>query len=78
MSLPSEFRADAIVGRDETDLWVTGRSNVLHWDGTTWREAAPPLPASGGVVDEDGAFWFVGPRSTTGWPHVALYRVRRK
>ena len=77
-ALPTELHPTAIVGRHETDLWFTGRSNVFHWDGTTWRQASPPLRAAHGVVDEDGAFWFVGPRSTTGWPHPALFRVRRK
>lgn len=78
MSLPAEFLPNAIVGRRETDLWVPGHTNVLHWDGATWRQAAPRLEASGGVVDDEGAFWFVGARTITGWPHAALFRVRRK
>jgi hypothetical protein len=76
--LPDEFRPNAIVGREETDLWFAGGENVLHWDGKFWRQATPPLRAADGVVDEEGAFWFVGARSATGWPHPALYRVRRK
>ncbi|MCK6538053.1 MAG: hypothetical protein L6Q84_34195 [Polyangiaceae bacterium] len=73
-----EFRPNAIVGRHETDLWFTGNQSTYHWDGTTWSEPAPPIQAQGGVVDEEGSFWFVGARSATGWPHPALYRVRRK
>lgn len=75
--LPPEFRPRGIVGRSETDLWFPGGENVLHWDGTTWRQAAPPLEASSGFVDEAGAFWFVGARSS-GAQHSSLYRVRRK
>jgi hypothetical protein len=77
-ALPMGFRPNAIVGREETDLWFAGGENVLHWDGKLWRQATPPLRAADGVVDEEGAFWFVGARSATGWPHPALYRVRRK
>ncbi|MBK7583613.1 MAG: hypothetical protein IPI67_25895 [Myxococcales bacterium] len=76
--LPIEFRPNAIVGLRESDLWFTGHRTTFHWDGVTWREAAPELGSVGAVVDEDGALWFVGARSATGWPHTALYRVRRK
>lgn len=81
VGLPTEFRPNAIVGRMETDLWLTGLTgpwSTYHWDGKIWREAAPPIQTQGGVVDEDGAFWFVGARSSTGWPNAALYRLRRK
>lgn len=75
--LPPGFRPRGIAGRTETDLWLPGGEDVLHWDGTTWRQAAPSLGAAGGVVDEDGAFWFVGAGSS-GAQHSSLYRVRRK